>query len=214
MYRDEDASYPNYRCGESEPLFIQFDSYESPPGSDIEMHWVDFTEPSSGLVNQAEQLFCIRSDTDPPILLLNSSISHFYGIMDSKGTHGARARIRDNMAHRIAGQTWHVLLGSTLAKLSDFIIEAREDPGIESSSREMIDQLTSWQQKLVLAFVGEESSTEEEMPNVDRLIERLSQNADRERILIRESADYIQQLLLGEEPLDGFVREFLLESGS
>ena len=78
----------------------------------------------------------------------------------------------------------------------------------------MIDQLTSWQQKLVLAFVGEESSTEEEMPNVDRLIERLSQNADRERILIRESADYIQQLLLGEEPLDGFVREFLLESGS
>ena len=206
MYRN--GEYQNYRCGKSEPLSIQFDPYDSPPGSDIEMHWVDFTEPSSGLTDQAEQLFCIRSDTDPPVIYLNSSINQFYGIMDSKGTHGAKARIRDSMAHRIAGQAWHVLLANTLMVLDDLVSDSPE-----SSSSELIGQLGRWQRRLVKAFVYEDPQTEE-MPNVDRLIERLSNNVDREQILIRESADFIQQFLLGNEPLEGFVKEFLLDAGS
>ena len=198
----------NYRCGESEPLSIQFDSYNSPPGSDINIVWADFTEPSKGLTNQAGQLFCIKSDTDPPILYLNSSIDQFHTIMMSLGTHGSKARIRDTMSHRIAGQVWHVLLANTLMVLGDLVSDSPE-----SDSSELIGQLGHWQQKLVKSFVNEESRTEE-IPNVDRLIERLSNNVDREQILIRESADFIQQFLIGNEPLDGFVKEFLLDAGS
>jgi len=205
IYRDShNPSRENCRCAVSEPLSIYFDEYDSPPGSDIQAVWADFRDPTHGLTGQADQLFSLKPESDPPLLYLNTAIDQFHPIMMSAGTHGNKARIRDTMCHRIGSQVWHILLSDTLAALNAL---ASESP--ESSGGELIAQMSTWREKLVRDFAGEQSDTEP-LPNVDELIEQLQ--IDREQVLVRSSADYIQQLLVKSEPLEKLVRQFLEDS--
>ena len=190
------------RCGEAESVVLQFDEYDAVPGSDIEWHWVDFSNPENNLMKQSEQLMCLKAETDPPILYLNESIDGFYEIMTSEAKRGPRARIRDGLSYQIASQVWQALLASTLMKLAD--------PGHkELSSAELIENLPKWKGQLIAGFAHETWPLEKTTTQLDSLISRLIDGHDLDQILIRETVDHVQELLKGDEPLTGFVKEFL-----
>jgi len=196
------GEYQNIRCGESEPLLLQFDPYQSLPGSDIDWRWVDFNDPANNLTKHSDQSFCLKADTDPPILYLNESIDQFYGIMTAGARKGAKARLRDGISYQIASQVWQALLMSTLTKLADHPLE-------ELSSTELIGEFSPWQKSLITGFARETWPLGESTTQLDTLIERLADGHDLDQIMVRETSDYVQELLQGGEPLTGFVKEFL-----
>jgi hypothetical protein len=196
------GEYEGRRCGESEPVVLQFDQYDSVPGSDIEWRWVDFSDPANNLTQHSEQTCCLKAETDPPILYLNESIDQFYGIMTTGARKGARARIRDGVSYQIASQVWQALLASTLAKLVD--------PSLKDlSSAELIGQLPTWQGRLIASFAHEPWPLDESTVQLDATIRRLTDGHDLDQMMIRETVDHVQELLRGKEPLAGFVTEFL-----
>ena len=199
VYLDgEDRKLKNCRCGESEILSIYFDDYDSPPGSDIPSRWVDFTDPVNLLTDRAEQLFVVRADSEPPLLLLNSSIDEFKRVMSTGAQHGPKQRIRDSVCHRIACQTWQAILSNTLEKLSRSA-RAADD----SSVADLLALLTPWRANLIAGFVGDDGS-EGAFPNVEKLIDDLENDPD--RVLVEEATNWVQQHLLKREPFQDLMK--------
>jgi hypothetical protein len=68
--------------------------------------------------------------------------------MDSKGTHGPRAKMRDHSFAVIVADVWSVLLTRTLSRLSR-IIQQRDEFDPLTPGQNPIDDLEWWEGKLL-----------------------------------------------------------------
>ncbi len=124
-----------------------FDQPPQPPGGQLRVQWEDFGRSTSLWRREhADDLFALDTTGDLPVVFLNSGISQAYVILQSSGTRGPRARIRDATYSMIVHQVWSSPLAIALAELArntDFLEEDRLDP------EEGLRQIPGWQQSIV-----------------------------------------------------------------
>jgi hypothetical protein len=106
-------------------------------GKGLPNRWEDFTQPNSIGHSHQDQLFVIDTQTNPPSIVLNSGLAaEVRQVLDSKGTHGLEARMRDVALAAIA-------VTCTSSLLAEALITAA------SEKTPTLDILESWQQSLV-----------------------------------------------------------------
>lgn len=131
----------------SQPRRVLFDEPPQPPGGQLRVQWEDFGRSNSRWRrDHAGDLFSLDTTGDLPVVFLNSGISQAYTVLQSSGTRGPRARIRDATYSMIVHQVWSSLLTIALAELArsaDLPEEDRLDPG------ERLGQIPGWQQSIV-----------------------------------------------------------------
>lgn len=131
----------------SPPRSVLFDEPPQPPGGQLRVQWEDFgRSPSRWRREHADDLFALDTTGDLPVVFLNSRISQAYAILQSPGTRGPRARIRDATYSMIVHQVWSSLLAIALAELArnmDLLEEDRLDP------EERLGHIPGWQQSIV-----------------------------------------------------------------
>lgn len=127
---------------ESRPWTVVIDQREAPPGRGIRIEWTSFADPTNADLPEA-QLFAVRLEGEP-VLLLNRDIDNAYEVLESRGTHGAKARIRDAIFHQIVNQVWTSLIGTAW---SHFVAACAED---NLDGVEILDELTAWQREVIV----------------------------------------------------------------
>ena len=153
-----------------------------------------------------ENLFALRLQ-ERPVILLNSGIPFAFGILNSRGTHGAAARIRDAVYAQIVHQVWTSLIGHCF---SSVLRVAAEDPSTT------LDRLAEWESQVVLdwavAFYPGEADN---AAAVSDLIDELLTSGN--TLLIERVADVIQSRMDTVRGFQGLVREsgrFNAEAGA
>jgi hypothetical protein len=129
------------RCGESERVIVHFDDFRSPPGSGMEIIWVDFTQLSEYSEIKGE-LFVLDLNKEPPALYLNESLTDFKSTLMSKGSHGSAARIRVSQFTLIGSQVLHTMLAEALGRLAELEEDGEGISGQLGGWREWM--LTGW----------------------------------------------------------------------
>lgn len=118
----------------SEPLTVRFDEPPQPLGDTLPVVWTSFADRGwqSGALFQIEY-------SEPPAIHLNSDDKQTLRVLDSRGTHGKAARVRDAAFTTIAHQGWTSLLASVLAKARALVEIDHLRPD------EVIDNLADWE---------------------------------------------------------------------
>jgi len=195
-YREDGSENLSFhRCGESEPISFHFDDASAPPGSDLEIRWLDFTDPSNGLQDRSEQYFILRGHLDPPSMLLNSGIQGLHSTLMGTGTRGPRVHVRRSVFHRIASQAWVALLSEMLSEFHDHM----SDPTIELDPNDVAEGLGSWKKAALGEFAEKGLST-----GIRGLAEQLS--TTRQTVLLTDVPNYVQALLKGVESFPGLLK--------
>lgn len=105
------ASGRGMRLASSHPLTIRTREPVAPPGGALDVRWEDFTTSSHPERRQrAERIFYLEVTSEPPILWLNQAVQDLRAVLDSKGTHGRRAVIRDLINQTVALPAWYALV--------------------------------------------------------------------------------------------------------
>jgi len=105
------ASGRGMRLASSHPLTIRTREPVATPGGALDVRWEDFTESSHPeRRRRSERIFYLEVTSEPPILWLNQGVSDLRAVLDSKGTHGRRAVIRDLINRTIALPAWYALV--------------------------------------------------------------------------------------------------------
>ena len=114
----ENGVLPGTRCAESDRVLVHFDGFQTPPGSGIEINWVDFTQEEQYADVQGE-LFVLDLLTEPPVLLLNEGLPDLKIILMSGANRGAVARVKESQFALIESQVWNVMITEALSRLAD-----------------------------------------------------------------------------------------------
>ena len=130
----------------SEPLRFLFDEPVSPPGNTMEISWIDFGEVEWLEPGARQHLFALDTRGHAPQLLLNSAVTGLYSILNSRATHGHRARIRDATNYLITHQIWTSLISMSLRQLAD-----TSELG-EGTGPDLDDMGVEWQQHILLQW--------------------------------------------------------------
>jgi hypothetical protein len=167
-----------------------------PPGGNLKVEWTDFAaEP--GL--DPKHLFAIRERGGEPVILLNQGFPEAVSVLESKGTHGAKARVRDATYQMIVHQGWSSLLSTALKSL----LEAES----ESTAEEAVSEIGGWQERILRSWAPHL------MPDSDDPFDDLYRKIDRAGflpdLLIRQIPDSIQARFKTYNGFDGLVRDVL-----
>lgn len=124
---------------EVEDYSVLMDPPQVLPGSSLRIEWRKFSE-EPGV--SSTDLFALRVE-GTPIILLNTEFPNAYDILESRGTHGANARIRDVQFHLIVHQVWTSLIARALDSLSTALREGDRAP------LEALEELEEWERQVV-----------------------------------------------------------------
>lgn len=172
---------------------LWFDEPKAPTGRSIDITWTDFNE-SPTLPDQ--NLFALRL-ADRPMIYLNSGIPLAYEILNSKGTHGAAARIRDAVFSQVVHQVWTSLLGHCFMSV---LRVAHEDP---SST---LDRLATWESEVLQEWAPHFKISE---PDTDSAVRALISDllTTGSTLLIEAVGDVVQSRMETVKGFNGLVRE-------
>lgn len=131
----------------SDEYELLFDEPPPPPfGGFIRIIWESFSASSADMLrNQPSSLFALNPAKDPPELYLNKDVEMAFEILDSKGTRGKKARIRDLTFQVIVHEVWSSLLG-------DVLLELREEMNSHTSAEpfELADtEMPAWKENII-----------------------------------------------------------------
>lgn len=193
------ASDKGALLGWSEPLRLMLDEQFAPPSGGLDIEWFKFTEYST--LND-QHLFAMQaSGKSGPRLLLNSDFPQAYGVLTSRGTRGAQARIRDATYMQIAHQGWSSLLGAAYGGLR----EACQNG--EGGGESPMEELLPWQAAVLrdwaLYLFPEETDPE-------GALEKLVDSADEgeyQDVLVNRLPSAINQRLRTGSAFEGLVRD-------
>ncbi len=131
----------------SAPRRVVFDEPLQPPGGQLRVRWEKFsTSPSRWRREHADNLFALDTTGDLPVVFLNSAVSQAYPVLQSSGTRGRRARIRDATYSMIVHQVWSSLLAIALAELAQSM-SLSEEESLDPETR--LEQIPTWQQSIL-----------------------------------------------------------------
>jgi len=126
---------------------VLFDEPHHPPGGKLPVRWEDFSRSDSRWRREhADSLFALDSSEDPPVIQLNSGIPQAYSVLQSHGTRGMKARIRDATYSTIVHQVWSSLLAIALAELAGTVVWPEEE---HLDPEERLGRMGGWQQSIV-----------------------------------------------------------------
>ena len=177
----------------AEVATVWFDEPETPAGDTLEIRWADFTKDDA---LPDEHLFAVRME-ERPVILLNSAIGYAHEILNSKGTHGAAARIRDATFATIIHQCWSAILYQAF---SDVIRLGDVDPST------VMDELGTWQGQVIQGFARDfipgESDT---AAATERLVEQLQESGV--ELVLHATPDVLQRRFHTARGFSGLVAE-------
>ena len=85
---------------------VRVDRLRPPAGNYIEVSYVSFKEHGPPQFRFPDNLYQLTSDKATPTLWLNTDHPHIVEVLDSKGTFGVRARIREVLFDTISHSVW------------------------------------------------------------------------------------------------------------
>lgn len=100
------ASVGGARLASGRPWEVRIDLLREIAGQYLEVAYVSFREQGRERFPWPENLYKLDCDTPSPILLLNSDHERIAEVLNSKGTVGARARIREVLFDAISHAVW------------------------------------------------------------------------------------------------------------
>lgn len=131
----------------SAPGRVLIDEPHQPPGGQLRVRWEDFASSSSHWRRQhAGDLFALDTTEDPPVIFLNLGIPQAYPVLQSAGTRGPKARIRDATYSMIVHQVWSSLLSIALAELAATSVTPGEE---DQDPEDRLGQIADWQQGII-----------------------------------------------------------------
>lgn len=176
---------------------VQLDEADPPPGSGLRVEWRSFkSEPGLSV----QELFALRVEQNEPIILLNSDHEGAFQVLESRGTHGANARIRDAQFHLIAHQVWTSLIASTLERFDS------ELDNTDRSADEAIKELTPWESQVLddwaVHLLPPDTGEADRLSELAALLEEGVSDMVLERIPVA-----IQRRWMTPRSFDGLVRD-------
>ncbi|NVB39846.1 hypothetical protein G6O69_18530 [Pseudenhygromyxa sp. WMMC2535] len=109
------ASRPGTRLAASRTLTLIIDQPEVRAGNYLDVQYRRFSKDPSAPDSRA--LYRLELQNEAPILYLNAEHESLRATLDSKGTRGPRARVRDLVFERIAASVWTQLILRVSARL-------------------------------------------------------------------------------------------------
>jgi len=180
----------------SRELRLVFDEPQFPPGSSLKVEWADFSnEP--GL--DPKHLFALRERDGQPVILLNQAFPEAVAVLESKGTHGPKARVRDATYQMIVHQGWSSLLATALDSL------AEADEG--ATAEEALSEIKGWEERVLRPWapylIPESESA------LDDLYAQIHRPGFVTELLVQRLPDAIQRRFKTYNGFDGLVRDVL-----
>jgi hypothetical protein len=111
------------------------------PGDHLEVRWERFSITARA---PKEHLFALDVSGERPVIYLNEDVQALRNVLDSTGTRGAKARIRDAINFMVAHQVWTSLLGIALADLA----EAYRG-GPDNEPEDQLQDLVEWEKRVL-----------------------------------------------------------------
>ena len=129
----------------SEERRILFDAPPKPQGNCLEVLWENFPESvDPWRKRHPDNLFALDLHGARPRIVLNEAIQLARTVLDSAGSHGAKARVRDAAFSMIVHQGWSSLVSVSLARLAT-VKRDYPDEGADTPAEILIKDLEEWQ---------------------------------------------------------------------
>lgn len=135
--------------GQSNPRYVHIDEVPERSGNFLRVKWVDFEKHYPSLRHNSHH---VVFDSGMPYLALNSQLSSWRAVMDSKGNQGPRAQMREHAFAVIVTDVWSVLLTRTLSRLSR-VIHQRADFDPTVSDQDPTNDLELWEANLLRMWI-------------------------------------------------------------
>jgi hypothetical protein len=104
------ASHAGMRIADAPPLRVLTRDPSRVPGGALDVRWEDFrTSAHPERARHSERLFHLET-LEPPVLWLNRADEDLVAVLESKGTRGPRAVMRDLVNQAIAMPVWYALV--------------------------------------------------------------------------------------------------------
>jgi hypothetical protein len=111
------ASELGTRLASARPLVLVIDEPPVHSGNYLDIQYRSFAKDPTLPASRQTALYQIELERADPILYLNSDHEHVRATLDSKGTTGRRARLRDLVFERIAAGVWSQLIVHAAGRL-------------------------------------------------------------------------------------------------
>lgn len=194
--------------GESACWTLVVDPIEPPPGRSIRIEWKSFKAIENGDLPD-EDLFAMRMEGDP-VILLNRDIDNAYEILESKGTRGAKARIRDAIFHQVLHQCWTSMIATAWSQFVEVCAEESID-GLE-----VLDELVGWQRTVILdwaPFLVYEANGDSTQV-LTKLTDLARDSAAAAQVLVTRVPGAIQARFRTVRSFEGLVKDAQIFGGS
>ena len=137
------ASHAAALLADGDPVEVLLEERPMPPGGYLDIEFEDFRQSGNPLRRAyADSLVSIDVAGEFPKLWLNSGITSFRAIMDTRARRGAAARIRDAQYQAITAQVWTSLIFTSLGALASLMEDGIDGPA-------SLDELVEWQKRVL-----------------------------------------------------------------
>jgi len=131
--------------GETEPFYVHIDEPPEQSGNFIRVVWRDFSKHYPDIAENSHRLVF---ENNVPYLVLNSQLTSWRVVMESKAKHGEVARMRELDYAVIYADVWQILINRTIRKLTDILAE-RKAHDLPLHSPDPVGELLWWENKLL-----------------------------------------------------------------
>ncbi len=105
------ATRAGMRVASSPPIRVWTREPAAMPGGALDVRWEDFRVSAHPERKRgSERTFYLETTSDPPILWLNRANQDLVAVLESRGTRGSKAMVRDLLNQAIALPVWYALV--------------------------------------------------------------------------------------------------------
>jgi len=131
--------------GQTEPFYVHVDELPEQSGNFIRVVWRDFSKHYPDIAGNSHRLVF---EDNVPHLALNSQLTSWRVVMESKAKHGERARMRELDYAVIFADVWQILINRTVRRLTEILAE-RSAHELPLHTPDPIRELIWWETKLL-----------------------------------------------------------------
>jgi hypothetical protein len=170
------------------------------PGDHLEVRWEKFSVTTRA---PKEHLFALDVSGERPVIYLNEDVQGLRNVLDSTGTRGAKARVRDAINFMVAHQVWTSLLGIALAHLAE-VYHGSPD----NEPEDQLQELAEWEKRVLRDWLPYLYSDQTEHEALESLVKD-SSGPEGWRHLMCRVPQAIQDRLRTNRAFEGLLRDCL-----
>jgi hypothetical protein len=142
------ADHPGALLARGAPVTVRLDERDGPLGETLDVKFIPFAE-TPGLEGRADDLYSLDFESNPPRVLLNSSVPHFKQIMKSKAPRGRDARVRNALYPALAAQVWTTLASVAFSDLHGALLDESGSSADPAAAATVLDELPAWEASVI-----------------------------------------------------------------